>query len=130
MKKKRKKTKVFMMMNTGKQKQTTKKKKSRGYSKRKTNSKREEKSVNPEHQDQSKRLRWHRYFNSTNVFSMSSKERQFHSIHTIHIKQPGIKFQVSEYDSLANDANIIILTLLNVQSFLNLLIHDINKTIS
>ena len=58
------------------------------------NSKREDQSVKPQQQDQSKRLRLHRTFNSSNVFSISSKERQFHFNQTIHIKQPRIKFQI------------------------------------
>ena len=56
----------------------------------------EEQSVKPQQRDHSKRLRWHKSFNSPNVFSMSSKERRFRSNHTIHIKHPGTKFQMSE----------------------------------
>ena len=60
------------------------------------NSKREEQSVKPQQQDHSQRLRWHKTFNSSKVFSLSSKERQFRSNHTIHIKHPETKFQMSE----------------------------------
>ena len=60
------------------------------------NSEREEQSVKPQQQDHSKRLRWHKSFNSSNVFSLSSKDRRFHSNHTIHIKHPGTKFQMFE----------------------------------
>ena len=60
------------------------------------NSKREDQSVKPQQQDQSKRLRLHRTFNSSNVFPVSSKERRFHSNQTIHIKQLRIKFQISK----------------------------------
>ena len=56
----------------------------------------EEQSVKPQQRDHSKRLRWHKSFNSPNVFSMSSKERRFRSNHTIHIKHSGTKFQMSE----------------------------------
>ena len=38
------------------------------------NSKREEQSVKPQHRDHSKRLRWHKSFNSSNDFSLSSKD--------------------------------------------------------
>ena len=34
------------------------------------NSEREEQSVKPQHRDHSKRLRWHKNFNSSNVFSV------------------------------------------------------------
>ena len=38
------------------------------------NSEREEQSVKPQQQDHSKRLRWHKTFSSSNVFSLFSKE--------------------------------------------------------
>ena len=60
------------------------------------NSEREEQSVKPQQWDHSKRLCWHKTFNSSNVFSLSSKERWFRSNHTIHVKHPGTKFQMSE----------------------------------
>ena len=60
------------------------------------NSEREEQSVKPQQQDHSKRLCWYKTFNSSNVFSLSSKERRFCSNHTIHIKHLGTKFQMSE----------------------------------
>ena len=60
------------------------------------NSEREEQSVKPQQWDHSKRLRWHKTFNSSNVFSLSSKEWWFRSNHTIHIKHPRTKFQMSE----------------------------------
>ena len=60
------------------------------------NSKRDEESVKPQQQDHSKRLRWHKTFNSSNIFSMFSKERRFPSNQTIHIKHPRIKFQIFE----------------------------------
>ena len=60
------------------------------------NSEREEQSVKPQQWDHSQRLRWHKTFNSSKVFSISSKERRFRSNHTIHIKHPGTKFQMSE----------------------------------
>ena len=62
----------------------------------KINSIREEQSVKPQHHDWSKRLWWHKSFNSTNVFSVSSKEQQFRFFHTVHVKQLRIKFQISE----------------------------------
>ena len=43
-----------------------------------------------------KRVLWHRVCNWTNDFSVSLKERQFLSIQTIHTKQPGTLFQMSE----------------------------------
>ena len=60
------------------------------------NCKREEQSVNSQNWDQSKRLCWHKPFNSTKDFSESSNEQPFHSVQIVHIKQPGIKFQMSE----------------------------------
>ena len=60
------------------------------------NSEREEQSVKPQQWDHSKRLRWHKTFNSSNVVSLSSKERRFRSNHTIHIRHLGTKFQMSE----------------------------------
>ena len=60
------------------------------------NSEREEQSVKPQQQDHSKRLRWHKTFNSSNDFSLSSKERRFRSNHTIHIKHPRTKLQMSK----------------------------------
>ena len=60
------------------------------------NSKREEQLVKPQHRDHSKRLRWHKSFNSSNDFSLSSKDWRFRSHHTIHTKHPGTKFQMSE----------------------------------
>ena len=60
------------------------------------NSEREEHLVKPQQRDHSIRLRWHKIFNSSNVFSLSSKDRWFRSNHTIHIKHPGTKFQISE----------------------------------
>ena len=60
------------------------------------NSEREEQSVKPQQRDHSKRLRWHKTFNSSNVFSLSSKERRLRSNHTIHIKHPRTKFQMSK----------------------------------
>ena len=60
------------------------------------NSERDEESVKPQQRDHSKRLRWHITFNSSNIFSMFSKVRWFCSNQTIHIKHPGIKFQIFE----------------------------------
>ena len=60
------------------------------------NSEREEQLVKPQQRYHSKRLQWHKSFNSSNVFFLSSKDRRFRSNHTIHIKHPGIKFQMSE----------------------------------
>ena len=60
------------------------------------NSERKGQSVKPQQRDHSKRLRWHKTFNSSNVFSLSSKEQRLCSNHTIHIKHPGTKFQMSE----------------------------------
>ena len=60
------------------------------------NSEREEQSVKPQQQDHSKRLRWLKTFNSSNVFSFSSKDQRFCSNHTIHIKHLGTKFQMSD----------------------------------
>ena len=61
------------------------------------NSEREEQSVKPQQRDHSKRLRWYKTFNSSNVFSLSSKEQRLRSNHTIHIKYPGTKFQMFEF---------------------------------
>ena len=47
------------------------------------NSEREEQSVKPQQRDQLKRLRWHKTFNSSNIFSLSSKERRLRSNHKI-----------------------------------------------
>ena len=41
------------------------------------NSDREEHSVKPQQRDHSKRLQWHKTFNSSNVFSLSSKIDDF-----------------------------------------------------
>ena len=60
------------------------------------NSERDEKSVKPQQRAHSNRLRWHKIFNSSNVFSMFSKEQRFRSNQTIHIKHPRIKFQIFE----------------------------------
>ena len=60
------------------------------------NSERDEQLVKPQQQDYSKRLCWYKTFNSSNVFSMFSKEWWFRSNQTIHIKHPGIKFQIFE----------------------------------
>ena len=87
---------VLMMMNTEKQKQKAKRRNQEAILWEKINSIKEEQSVKPQHHDQSKRLWWPKSFNSTNVFSVSSKEQWFCFIHTIHIKQPRIKFQISE----------------------------------
>ena len=62
----------------------------------KRNSIRVKQSEKPQHRDQSKRVHWHKSNNWTTVFPLSSKERQFHSVQIIHIKQPGTKFQISE----------------------------------
>ena len=56
----------------------------------------EEHSVKPQHWDQSKRLLWHRPINSTNDFSKSSKDWRLRFILAVHVKHPGIKFQISE----------------------------------
>ena len=45
------------------------------------NSERDEESVKPQQQDHSIRLRWYKTFNSTNVFSLFSKERWIRSNH-------------------------------------------------
>ena len=55
------------------------------------NSRRDEDSVKPQQRDHSKRLRWLKTFNSSNIFSLFSKERQFRSNQTVHIMHPGIK---------------------------------------
>ena len=60
------------------------------------NSGRDEESVKTQQWDHSKRLRWHKTFNSSNVFSLFSKQWRFRSNQTIHIKHPGIKFQIFE----------------------------------
>ena len=59
------------------------------------NSEKEEHSVKPQQRDHSIRLRWHKIFNS-NIFSLSSKDQRFRSNHTIHIKHPRTKSQISE----------------------------------
>ena len=60
------------------------------------NLEREEQSVKPQQRDHSKRIQRHKSFNSSNVFSLSSKDRRFRSNHTIHIKHSGTKFQMSK----------------------------------
>ena len=60
------------------------------------NLEREEHSIKPQQRDHSIRLCWHKIFNSSNVFSLSSKDQRFRSNHTIHIKYPGTKSQISE----------------------------------
>ena len=60
------------------------------------NSERDEESVKPQQQDHSIRLRWYKTFNSSNVFSLFSKERWIRSNQTIYIKHLGIKFQIFE----------------------------------
>ena len=45
---------------------------------------------------QSNKVFWHRACNWTKDFSVSSKERQFLSVQTIHIKQPWTIFHMSE----------------------------------
>ena len=55
-----------------------------------------EQSEKPQHLDQSNKVFWHRACNWTKDFSVSSKERRFLSVQTIHIKQPGTIFQISE----------------------------------
>ena len=85
---KKEKYKKFMMMNN-KGNQETKLREDK-------NSEREEQLVKPQQRDHSKRLRWHKSFNSSTVFSLSSKDWRFCSNHTIHIKHPRTKFQMSE----------------------------------
>ena len=60
------------------------------------NSEREEQTVKSQQRDHSKKLRWHKTFNLSNIFSLSSKDRWFRSNHTIHIKHLGTKFQMFE----------------------------------
>ena len=78
------------------------------------NLEREEQSVKPQQRDHSKRLRWHKTFSSSNVFSLSSKERRLRSNHTVHIKHPGTKFQMSELCFPSHDANKITTPPLNL----------------
>ena len=52
--------------------------------------------MKPQHRDQSKRVRLQNSNNWTTVFSSSSKDRRFRSDQIVHIKQPGIKSQISE----------------------------------
>ena len=66
---------MFMMMNnntTQQQEGSQETKLRKGI-----NSEREEHSVKPQQRDHSNRLRWHKIFNSSNVFSLSSKDQQF-----------------------------------------------------
>ena len=46
------------------------------------NLEREEQSIKPQQRDHSKRLRWHKSFNSSNIFSLSPKDQRFRSNHT------------------------------------------------
>ena len=55
-----------------------------------------EQSKKPQHLDQSNKVFWHRACNWTKDFSVSSKERWFLSVQTIHIKQSGTIFQMFE----------------------------------
>ena len=71
------------------------------------NLERDEQSVKPQQRDRSKRLRWHKSFNSSNVFSLSSKDRRLRSNHTIHIKHPETKFQMSKLCFHATDTSKI-----------------------
>ena len=98
------------------QKKKKKKKKNKQHSKTSNqetklreyiNSEREEQSVKSQQRDHSKRLRWHKTFNSSNDFSLSSKERWFRSNHTIHIKHPEPNSKCPNYVSQATDANKI-----------------------
>ena len=57
----------------------------------------EEQSVKPQHWDQSKSQHWHKSFYSTNIFSEFSKKRRLCSNKIVHVKQPGIKFQIHIY---------------------------------
>ena len=52
--------------------------------------------MKPQHQDQSKRVRWQNSNNWATVFSSSSKDRRFRSDQIVHIKQPRTKSQISE----------------------------------
>ena len=85
-----------MMNNKKRIKQTTKKREIRKNLRENINSEREKQSVKPQQRNHSKRQRWHKTFNSSKVFLVSSKEQQFRSNQAIHIKQPGIKFQIFE----------------------------------
>ena len=85
-----------MMMNNKKKKNKQHSRNQETKLRENINSEGEEQSVKPQQRDHSKRLRWHKTFNSSNVFSLSSKERWFRSNHTIHIKHPGTKFQMFE----------------------------------
>ena len=96
---------MFMMMNKQKKKKRERERENKQHNKKRNqetkvrdsmNSEREEQSVKPQQRDQSKKLRWHKIFNSSNIFSLSSKERRLRSNHTIHIKHPGTKFQMFE----------------------------------
>ena len=90
---------MFMMMKKKKKKRENKqhnKKRNQETKVRDSMNSEREQSVKPQQRDQSKRLRWHKTFNSSNIFSLSSKERRLRSNHTIHIKHPGTKFQMFE----------------------------------
>ena len=66
---------MFMMMNKQKKKkerenkQHNKKRNQETKVRDSMNSEREEQSVKPQQRDKSKRLRWHKTFNSSNIFS-------------------------------------------------------------
>ena len=90
---------MFMMMNNNTQQHSTTQQQERCQEtklREGINSKKEEHSVKYQQRDHSIRLRWHKIFNSSNIFSLSSKDQRFRSNHTIHIKHPGTKFQISE----------------------------------
>ena len=74
---------MFMMMNKQTKKKREREREQTAQQEEKSetkvrdsmNSEREEQSIKPQQRDQSKRLRWHKTFNSSNIFSLSSKER-------------------------------------------------------
>ena len=71
---------MFMMMNNRKQMKQTANKGEGNQEvnlRENINSERDEESVIPQQRDHSKRLCWHKTFNSSNVFSMFSKEQRF-----------------------------------------------------
>ena len=82
------------MMNIDKTIIKDRKKKSIDYSKRKKKLYKRRTIRETQQWDQSKSPCWHKFLNSTNDFSVSSNERWFNSIQTIHIKQPETKFQI------------------------------------
>ena len=94
-KKKQKKHKDFTVVNKGKE-ETKRQKHPLIYSNRWQKIQKGRTIRITQHRDQSKRVRWQNSNNWTIVFLSSSKDRLFHSVQIVHIKQPRTKSQISK----------------------------------